>query len=617
MSHKSSWPHAVNTPIGVLVIIYLITSLTTFLLWNGSSRYNITGDEPHYLVIASGIVRHGTLEQSVPYKEEFEKKEIYKSGLADTHVIHGPNGLFSVHNIGLPLLISLPFYFGGVVGVKLFMIFVCGVGLVVAWTISGAFSSDLKVRFFATLATYIALPLIPASNQIYPDIVAGVIALGGLYWFMTTTKGRSLVNEGLWAGAIAFLPWLQIKFAATCLVLIVALGFKILLETKDIKRISLISVVAIVSYAALGLYNYYAFRNISGPYTSEALQLSKTSLMVLLGLHFDQNQGFLLQNPIALVGVFFIGALFVYNKSTSLLLVLVFLSLIVPNGMHPNWYGGWSFSGRFAWSAAIIFFLPTIFGLIKLADINTKAFSAIIGASLLLQSYLYCLYSFGDLDLYNKVPSTWLASYSLFYFPIESWMPALYNARWAYEYAPNYAWGVLIVLILAAGFATSDALKSHLSNKVSLAIVIVGVLIVFASGFAVQNGSQEIVFVGKDLPSRTGQVQGLSRVATQGVDDAGVVTFGPYVPLRMGSYEVMIRFSSAAPVGQAIGKWDVFDFTDGAQLAVRPLYGTAGEVKKVQASFKINNWKFHLFEFRSVWDGTSDIKIYGIELKPL
>ena len=457
--------------VNLLLIIYFFLSLFTFLFWAINGRYWITGDEPHYLVMASGIIRHGTFEQTIPYTEEFKTQEIYRQELApigatplseNTHAIQGPHGLFNVHNIGLPLILSIPFLLGGVIGAKIFMIALGGMAIVITWKISGLFSPDRKIRFFATLATCVALPLIPASNQIYPDLLAGIIALSGIYWFITTKKQRKLIIEGFGIGAIVFLPWLQIKFLAPCVILVIAIGLKIYIETRSIKRILLISIAAIISFVVLGFYNYYAFGKISGPYDSGALELSRTAFMVLLGLCFDQNQGFLFQNPIMLVGLFFIGAYFSRNKVVTLLVLLVFLSFIIPNSMHLAWYGGFSFSGRFEWSIAIVFYLPTVFGIIKLSKINIKVFWLIIGISLLLQGYFYYHYTFAYLNLYNKSPSTSLETYSIFYYPIRSWMPALYNASWAYRYAPNYAWSIVILMIFFLGILRNvNTLRSH------------------------------------------------------------------------------------------------------------------------------------------------------------
>ena len=82
--------------------------------------------------MAGGIARHGTLEQSVPYREEFATRKISRVELPDTHTIRGPHGFFSIHNIGLPLLISLPFLPGGAFGAKIFMILVSGFVIILA-----------------------------------------------------------------------------------------------------------------------------------------------------------------------------------------------------------------------------------------------------------------------------------------------------------------------------------------------------------------------------------------------------------------------------------------------------------------------------------------------------
>jgi hypothetical protein len=88
--------------IASIIFVYFIFSITTLFLWQKRDINTVTGDEPHYLVMASGIVKHASLEQTQAYREEFETKEIYKSGLApqdaepspeNTHGVAGPNGL--------------------------------------------------------------------------------------------------------------------------------------------------------------------------------------------------------------------------------------------------------------------------------------------------------------------------------------------------------------------------------------------------------------------------------------------------------------------------------------------------------------------------------------------
>lgn len=242
--------------------------------------------------------------------------------------------------------------------------------MLTTWQVSARFNTHLFQHWLAVFATCIALPFLPGANQIYPDLLAGWIVLSGLYWFFTLQKKRARSLEFAWINLLVFLPWLQIKFIAPCLLLIIGLSVKRFWLTRHYQDVLPFLLITFFSCVGLMAYNNYAFGSIFGPYQAGALELSKTSLIVVLGLFLDQNHGFLWQNPIYFIGFFAFGRLFYYDKFFTLLWLLVFLSLLIPNGLHTNWYGGYSFSGRFAWSATVVFIIPTLYGLSLLGQIN-------------------------------------------------------------------------------------------------------------------------------------------------------------------------------------------------------------------------------------------------------
>lgn len=606
----------------IALLIYSIFSLATFLFWYSHEINTITGDEPHYLVISSGIVNHGSLEQTAPYKEEFKTRKIYKHGLSsedaqpapgNTHAVLGPNGLFSVHNIGLPILLALPFIFGGIVGAKLFMIFFGALVVVAAWKFSSHFSDNKTHRLWAIIAATVSLPLIPASNQIYPDVLAGLIALTGLYWFFTVHEWRTATHEVLLAVTIVFLPWLQIKFAATCVILVLSISAKIYVDSKDIQRVLRLLVIAGASCIALAAYNHYAFGKISGPYQSGALEISKTSMMVLFGLHFDQNQGFILQNPVNLIGILSIGLMYKLNRTFALVWALVFLSLIVPNALHPNWYGGGSFSGRFQWAAALVFIIPTIYGLLLIASSRNKMFPATIVGGVLLQLYFFYQYAVAGVNLYNRGAGTWFENYSIFYFPIHSWLPMLFDSSWAYRYGPNYTWMILICTFLIIGFLN----KAKFSNKAPY-IAGASIAIVISTGFFSNYQSHDkAVFKANQLPSQTGKIENSNRLAEQHTDHPGFINYGPYVPLRKGQYEIIFTYKSSAENSEAIGWTDVFNATLDKQLTIRPIHGTSNIIREFIVEFETTERISNFFEFRTYWNGTSNIELHNIVLRKL
>ena len=604
-----------------LIFVYLIFSLATLFLWEKREINTVTGDEPHYLVMASGIVKHASLEQTQPYREEFEKKEIYKSGLApkdsepspaNTHAVAGPHGLFNIHNIGLPILISIPFMLGGVLAAKLFMIFCGALIIVISWRFASIFSEDKRHIFWALIAAAVSLPLIPACNQIYPDILAGLISLVGLYWFITAQEKRLQIQEVLLTCAIVFLPWLQIKFAATCIFIIFAVAVKIYLDSKDIQRIFWITLVTSISCMALALYNYYAFGKISGPYQSGALELSKTSLMVLLGLHLDQNQGFLIQNPVNLIGIVGIGWMYQFNRKFSFIWGGVFLSLIVPNALHPVWYGGWSFSGRFGWAAAVVFMIPTVYGLLRIGEKREEIFRLVIAGSVLLQFYFFCQYAVRGTNLYNRDAATWFDAYSIFYFPIHSWLPMLYSTEWAFMYSPNYAWLVLMCSLLLMGFDC----KEKLYLKAPILAVSLFTLI-FVSGLFKYQQTSKVIFEGIQIPPQSGKILDLADYSDKNTDRPEFRNYDPGFPLWRGNYEVTLTYSSLGMISENIGWFYIYDQTTGTQITQVPIKGTDNTNQELKFEFHLHQWKPKLFGFRTYWNGLSEFTVQRISLRKL
>ncbi|MDD0970029.1 MULTISPECIES: hypothetical protein [Pseudomonas] len=605
----------------IVLCIYFVFSLTTLALWERSEVNTLTGDEPHYLVMASGIAKHHTFEQTLPYKEEFATKEIFKWGMAaandtpapaNTHATLGPHGLYNYHNVGLPLLLALPFVLGGIIGAKLFLIFCGALVVLVVWKVTGLFSPDLRHRFFSTLLACVSLPLIPAANQVYPDMLGGLLSALGLYWFYTAQQRRGLFADLLLACAIAFLPWLQIKLAATCVILILGVSARIYQENKEYKRVLGVLLIAGISCMLLASYNYYAFGKVSGPYVGNALEISKTSFMVFLGLIFDQNQGFLFQNPVNLIGVLALGEMFRRHRQFTLVWGLVFLSLIVPNAMHPAWYGGASFSGRFGWSAQVVFYIPVVYGLLQLSATRVRVFGVVVALCLAVQAYLFYKYAIDGVDYYNRGQAAWITQYSAFYVPVRSWLPMLYNSDWAYGYLLNYAWFAIVSLVLLLGFTTEKRARGVIK-----AALVVALVVVVCAGFKKMPHSSNVVYLAKDLPSFAGTISGNDRVVSPTTDKAGLLVYGPYKPLGQGKFKLNVRYSSVAPESQQVDFVEVSDAMSGVQLQKIELAGTNGNVRDLDFHFQVTDAAPNKIEFRIHWKGESAMTVQSISLREI
>ena len=468
-----------NKYFSIIISIYLIFSISTYSIWQSKNHNNVTGDEPHYLVIANGISKYHSFEQTKPYQEEFITREIYNPGLNsddqnsfpsqdNTHAVMGPNGLFNVHNIGLPLLLAFPFKVLGVKGCKAFMILNGGFIVFFLWKILSLLCPREEIRFLAAMPLAISNPLIFASNQIYPEFPAASISLIGIYW-LVLERNRDLSKTNIdWLTyiSIAFLPWLHIKYSITLIILLFFMAFNLVSLNVKTKRLLNLFIPTIISLLILFWYNYYAFGNITGPYDQwtkygSNIQFSWKSLTVFFGLLFDQEQGIFLQNPLNLLGLISFGLLYKKDKIISSIIALVSLSSIIINSVHPAWFGGYSLIGRFGWTGGLIFMLYAGYSLIWIGLINKKLLIIISSASIAISIHVYKLFTIDFLHFYNLKNNP---NSSRLYSSIGDYLPSWMEADKVIFHMPNLIFILLSILLLYSGFIINKKINKDYIN---------------------------------------------------------------------------------------------------------------------------------------------------------
>ncbi len=445
-----------------LLFLLVLFNFLAVNVWLNIYKTHIYGDEPHYVVISSAIANYNELELTKAYTQTFKKKGcdspkyclVPQNAGQDysNHSIASSHGRFSIHNIGLPFIIAPSYKLYGVMGVKLFLILLFSTSIILLWK----FMSILKVkhidRILLIISTIFAFPFLTAANQIYPGLPSAIISLLSIIWVLyrlQTEKGRFYIYDFIILFIIAYQPWLQIKFLAPALISTIAI---ILMNIKynNLLKILMLLIPIVLSVTFLALYNTYAFDNMFGPYSQGSLVLNKTALMVLLGLHIDQFQGIFLQNPIMFVGLLFLIPFFKWNWKIASLTMLLYLSMIVPNAMHPCWYGGHSYVGRFALGASLVWMLPTIFGLIQIKRLKPSIFYLLILTSIFLQMYFMSKFNHSDFSLYNSGTKI-LETVNTFYAPFQYYFPSFSNDAWAYKYGTNYVYIVLFLSMVFIG----------------------------------------------------------------------------------------------------------------------------------------------------------------------
>lgn len=623
------------SPPWILVLAYLSLCLLTFINWAIHGWFPPTGDEPAYLLLADSIARDSSFDMSLALERELQTGVIHpgptsiEQGMGFFHIFSNKNGLFSAHSIGLSLLLAVPYLLGGKFAAKLALVLLSSAIILFGWLLSGRFTNNRKIRFMSVAAAAIALPFIPASNQIYPDLVAGVFSLSVITVIMledAAPKNIKLFELG--AGlAIAFLPWLHIKFIICSAILAVGLFWKIFSKTKSITHATDPLFPLAASILLLAAYNSHAFGTIGGVYSTGAVrttEISKHSLMVLLGLHIDRFQGIFIQNPAFLAGLVFVVPFLIRERIVGVLVVLLYGAFVVPNALHPNWYGGDSFAGRFMWSGAVVVLPIVIYGLTKCFEHLSKQAIYLFSGLCLIQGYLYGLYTFHRFDFYNKAYSfgidyanlPWPSEYPSFYPVFDDFLPMLYDSRWAYTYAPNIIFLIVCVGLFCLGVASINRI-SRLRQKAFL-YALSSIFAIILCGVISKPTNSPKVFPAYTLPHQVGVIENGSRTASEAVEDPpGFLNYGPYISLKSGDYIFKLEYETAEKAGEEVGWIDVF-LPDFGESIIREKIISSSEKSFVETKFSLSErLSQSSVELRTYYGGKGTLTAHNIYLNKL
>ena len=587
----------------IVVAVAFVVNLAALLIWNARGLYGLSGDEPHYLVISDALWSFRSFDVSAAYLKEALIPQFYSLGLAPSgvslgsdwswgHVVESSNGVFSWHGVLVGWFLAVPLGLFGILGAKIAMI-ALGAGFAwVVYLLSGQIFASVRIRLGVSLVLVLTYPLLLASNQIFPDLPAGGLALLGVYWLIREVNARSndlLKSRPVITFAIAFLvallPWVGIKYAPIAAVILIALL---------IVSASKVSVVLAGALSAVLLmaFQWYAYDSPFGAFAEGVVEYGPEFWLRLSGLVLDQNQGFLFYSPLLWLGLLGVVPLFRFSRLVGVVWLVSVLLFLIPSAAHPGSYGGGSFVGRYGWGVALLFFVPTMF---VLARLSGRWLIGVLSGSLVFSAWIFVTQVFVGgsypggpvaLDLYTKATDTWLESYSVFFFPLQKLFPALYDPAWAWTFWVNWVWVAALVGVLAISFAALAARALVIVAGVFAAVV------VLAGVFSVP-GSQRVV-VEQNISAQV----------------SGVVAGGPTWNMREGNYtwSVDYRWVGDESLG-VVGKWELLETAGGTTVAAGELPATTGEVSSVSQVIPYRSFQPRGFTLRVSWYGEGTFEV--------
>jgi hypothetical protein len=343
------------------VFFLFVWTLTTH------GKYSVSGDEPHYLIVAHSLVTDGDLDVANNYARNDGVRFGHDGLQPERHARRTQwGGTWSVHDVGLPVLLA-PVYAAAAAiatempedllsrvrqsrGLFAYSLVSLSILALAAWGVSLFLSGLLRIadrRAAVWTAAGLAFvpPFLAHSFLVFPDIVAAVVVCAVVWLLCLETRELTLGRVLMVALAVGLLPWLHRRFAplgAGVALVVIDRHAPWFRAQRPGPRAALAGLVVLPA-VALYLLMWIAWGNVGGPQGYERPFSGDWIPRGALGLLLDRERGLLAYSPLYLL----LPACWVLGWRRHWPLAVPVLLVFVPAAAFVEWFAGFSPAARY------------------------------------------------------------------------------------------------------------------------------------------------------------------------------------------------------------------------------------------------------------------------------
>jgi len=335
------------------LLLPIFFALYAAVSYRVQTRVGPDGDEPQYLMVSESLIRDHDLALDQDFKEE-RYQAFFSRPLKPDFRIRGPQGqIYSLHAVGLSILILPAYWAFGYPGASFFMAFLAALLVHELRALVQDLTDDPSLAEGTAWLVGLSPPLIHFAGLIFTEIPAALLLCVGLRAAALSRTSRSALLSAVCAAA---LPWLNVRYSILALAVVVALSWRLLEEIRArpekgglVRALLPPSLVLIASAFAITLYHHALWgffdpRRVYGQRREFSLDILPEGLP---GLFFDQEFGLFVYAPIFVLSIAGFVHLFRLRRGLALAGLFAVFGVIATASVWPMWRGGFNPPGRF------------------------------------------------------------------------------------------------------------------------------------------------------------------------------------------------------------------------------------------------------------------------------
>lgn len=315
-----------------------------------------TGDEPHYLLMSYSLIHNHTLNLKSAYVNKdylgFYPYPLPPQG--NPSLISLKNSkVYSIHGIGLPILLVPGFWFSKKSGAVFEMVLLATLVVWLTWVWTYKVTKNRKVSYLVAgllVSCYFFNGLV---GYIYPDMAISAASLVILI-MLVDNRYRSLLQQTLIGIVLGYMTLLHIRTLDIVLPVLLILTYKMWKSDHKLPWVTTLIVCLFVAYSFISLHQWFGTYSINTVYGGgDAFNARLFSNIG--GILFDSSRGLLIYNPIVLLVFVGIPLWFKKNRETLIMTLVALGPSMCVLAAFTQWNGGAAPSGRY-----VIDFLPAL-----------------------------------------------------------------------------------------------------------------------------------------------------------------------------------------------------------------------------------------------------------------